>query len=93
MSLNLVFAVLLGFGFDGSAQAQEAAAQPAEPVPAAPAPVAEQGGSEEPVAPVIKRYREREADGTQAINRFDEKNLVQKSLYKLNGEQLEVDPD
>ena len=34
----------------------------------------------------------KEAEGTQALNRF-EADTIHKSQYKLNGEQLEVDPD
>ena len=36
--------------------------------------------------------REREADGTQAPNRFDQ-DLIIKSRYELNGQSLEVDTD
>ncbi len=36
--------------------------------------------------------REREADGTQAPNRF-EQDLIIKSRYELNGQALEVDTD
>jgi hypothetical protein len=36
--------------------------------------------------------REKEAEGTQAPNRFNSDNSI-KSKYELNGEVLEVDPD
>lgn len=36
--------------------------------------------------------REKEAEGTQALNRFDA-DLILKSKYELNGQSLEVDPD
>ena len=36
--------------------------------------------------------REREAEGTQAPNRFDQ-DLIIKSRYELNGQSLEVDTD
>lgn len=39
-----------------------------------------------------KRTSEKEAEGTQAPNRF-EANTVIKSKYQVNGEPLEVDPD
>ncbi|MCM2278801.1 MAG: hypothetical protein NDJ89_12065 [Oligoflexia bacterium] len=39
-----------------------------------------------------KRSREKEAEGTEALDRF-EANTVIKSHYQLNGEPLEVDPD
>jgi len=40
-----------------------------------------------------RRVREKkEAEGTQALNRF-EADTIHKSKYQLNGEQLEVDPD
>lgn len=39
-----------------------------------------------------KRIREKEAEGTEALNRFEADTVI-KSKYKLNGEPLEVDPD
>lgn len=36
--------------------------------------------------------REKEAEGTQAPNRFDA-DLILKSKYEINGQALEVDPD
>ena len=39
-----------------------------------------------------KRTREKDADGTEAPDRFEADTVI-KSQYKLNGEQLEVDPD
>lgn len=38
------------------------------------------------------RAREKEAEGTQARNRFEEDPVI-KSRYQLGGESLEVDPD
>ena len=42
--------------------------------------------------PKGKRPSVREAEGTEAYDRF-EANTVIKSRYQLNGESLEVDPD
>ena len=39
-----------------------------------------------------RKPREREAEGTQAPNRFDQ-DLIIKSRYELNGQSLEVDTD
>ena len=39
-----------------------------------------------------KRVREKEAEGTQAPNRFEADTVI-KSKYELNGQSLEVDPD
>jgi len=38
------------------------------------------------------RAREKDADGTEAPNRFQADTVI-KSQYKLNGQPLEVDPD
>ncbi|MEK6577593.1 MAG: hypothetical protein AABZ55_00055 [Bdellovibrionota bacterium] len=56
--------------------------------------------SEVPVVPIEskskalkgKRYREKEAEGTEAPDRFEADTII-KSRYRHNGEQLEVDPD
>jgi len=39
-----------------------------------------------------KRTRDREAEGTEAPDRFEADTVI-KSQYQLNGEYLEVDPD
>jgi hypothetical protein len=39
-----------------------------------------------------KRTREKDADGTEAPDRFEADTVI-KSQYKLNGQPLEVDPD
>jgi hypothetical protein len=39
-----------------------------------------------------KRTREKDADGSQAPDRFQADTVI-KSQYKLNGQPLEVDPD
>jgi hypothetical protein len=39
-----------------------------------------------------KRVREKEAEGTEAADRFEAHTVI-KSKYSLNGESLEVDPD
>jgi hypothetical protein len=39
-----------------------------------------------------RRIREKEAEGTQAPNRFEADTVI-KSKYELNGQPLEVDPD
>ncbi len=39
-----------------------------------------------------KRVREKEAEGTEAPDRFKADTVI-KSQYKLHGEPLEVDPD
>lgn len=56
-------------------------------------------GDDEAPAPVRKtklkggkRTREKDADGTEAPNRFQADTVI-KSQYKLNGQPLEVDPD
>jgi hypothetical protein len=54
---------------------------------AAPAPRARKSRSSKGKGP-----REKEADGTEARNRF-KADPVLKSRYQLNGEPLEVDPD
>ncbi len=40
----------------------------------------------------VKRVREKEADGSQAPNRFTGDPVI-RSRYQLNGQSLEVDPD
>jgi hypothetical protein len=40
----------------------------------------------------VKRTREKEAEGTEARDRFKADTVI-KSKYKLDGEPLEVDPD
>jgi hypothetical protein len=39
-----------------------------------------------------KKIREKEAEGSQAPNRFEADTII-KSQYRLDGEPLEVDPD
>jgi hypothetical protein len=55
--------------------------------PAAEAPKVSHSKSTRKVSP-----GEKETDGTTAANRFEADTVI-KSQYKLNGEQLEVDPD
>ena len=43
-------------------------------------------------SPRKRRYREREAEGTQALGRFRAETVIE-SHYRLNGRPLEVDPD
>lgn len=55
------------------------------------------GEEPEPTPPVSKKAkgrvpREKEAEGTQAPNRFESDNII-KSKYELNGQALEVDTD
>ena len=72
---------------------------PATSTPAA-APDTEAGGGDgEDAPPVVKQTRkvrrggrEKEAEGTQAPNRFQADTVI-KSQYKLDGQLLEVDPD
>jgi hypothetical protein len=64
---------------------------PSEPNPAptsdsTAAPVAK------PRSKVRRGAREKEAEGTQAPNRFEADTVI-KSQYKLDGQPLEVDPD
>lgn len=40
----------------------------------------------------VNKGENKETDGTTAANRFQAETVI-KSQYKLNGEQLEVDPD
>ncbi len=42
--------------------------------------------------PRTARTREKEAEGSQAPNRFEADSVI-KSRYQLDGEPLEVDPD
>ncbi len=62
---------------------QLALADPAPEVSSQPARVAQSRG---------KRIREKEAEGSQAPNRFEGDPVI-KSKYELNGQPLEVDPD
>src|SRR4051794_24719745 len=82
---------------DASAPAAAAPATDAASAPAASS--AEAGGDGDESAPVVKKPRkgrrggrEKEAEGTQAPNRFEADTVI-KSQYKLDGQLLEVDPD
>lgn len=94
----LGFAGLAGFAL-GIVFAAQALAEPAadsapaagEPAgDAAPAPA--DAPESAPVTSKGKRIREKEAEGSQAPNRFDGDPVI-KSKYELNGQPLEVDPD
>lgn len=64
-------------------------AQDAEPTPS----VSESPAPSEPQKkPKGRVAREKEAEGTQAPNRFDA-DIIFKSKYELNGKPLEVDTD
>ncbi len=69
----------------------------ATPVPAHQAEGAAQISSEEssvkkPRKSKVRAPREKEAEGTQAPNRFDQ-DVIFKSKYELDGKSLEVDTD
>jgi hypothetical protein len=76
---------------------QSTPATPATPaIPAAPAATDAEESAAAPVIPSAKPKRrgprEKEAEGTQAPNRFQADTVI-KSQYKLDGQSLEVDPD
>ncbi|MGZ3698992.1 MAG: hypothetical protein ACXWP5_12740 [Bdellovibrionota bacterium] len=62
------------------------------PVPAAAPSVAAQAPKAEQRSKKGKNTREKEAEGTEAPNRFKTDTVI-KSQYQLNGQSLEVDPD
>ncbi len=69
---------------------------PAGGEPAAAAEAQEEDSDEGDVPVVaerkVKRVREKEADGSQAPNRFSGDPVI-RSRYKVNSQALEVDPD
>jgi hypothetical protein len=69
---------------------------PAPPQPQQPTPAPSAPGAGPATAPRKaqggKRAGEKEAEGTQAPNRFQADTVI-KSQYKLDGQPLEVDPD
>jgi hypothetical protein len=71
-----------------SARAQEGAATPA--VAPSETPSADSDSSKKTGGG--KRTREKEAEGTEARDRFKADTVI-KSKYKLDGQPLEVDPD
>jgi hypothetical protein len=88
---GLTVAGLLATGSAGAAdEADSGTASPAPASQASPDPNAvtkaktSSGGA--------KRSREKEAEGTEARDRFKADTVI-KSKYKLDGEPLEVDPD
>lgn len=91
--LTLVFVVL-------DARAEEVAnPAPIEPVAAPKDSSLREAAEAEEDAPSsarkkgrVKRFREKEAEGTQAPNRFEADTVI-KSQYQLDGQPLEVDPD
>lgn len=69
------------------------------PPPAVTAPTAPNvSASDSTVVPKTKkktkapRFEQKENEGTQAKNRFEADSIL-KSEYRINGQQLEVDPD
>ena len=70
------------------------AASGAEPVEAAADEGSDGGDSDAPVPAErkVRRVREKEADGSQAPNRFSGDPVI-RSRYKVNSQALEVDPD
>ena len=95
-------------GDAGRAWAEDAAPAPAAevaPTPGDASTSADAGASDAPVSSETgrrsssgskstkgKRYREKEAEGSEAPDRF-EANTVIKSRYTVDGKALEVDPD
>lgn len=73
------------------AQAQAQAPAPA-PVVTPQAPGAQKPARSRASKIQSKRPREKEAEGTEAADRFEADTVI-KSKYRLNGESLEVDPD
>jgi hypothetical protein len=88
LALGTVLASLAGVSSSGAqAQTTEASAPVAEPSPGVNPEVqvkTSSGGA--------KRTREKEAEGTEARDRFKADTVI-KSKYKLDGQPLEVDPD
>ncbi len=81
----------------GSSLAEETPVAAPPPAPTAPSDPSAAGPSQGGGVPSNKKAkkplrREKEAEGNKAPNRF-EADTVLKSRYKLNGKQLEVDPD
>ena len=75
--------------------AAPAAPQTAVETPSEPNPAPTSDSAAPPVAKprrVRRGAREKEAEGTQAPNRFEADTVI-KSQYKLDGQPLEVDPD
>lgn len=100
-------ALIFCFGFHfagGGAFAENLATSPATPVEVAPGAEAVAAAAAKPAKPKVstqlkktqskggKRTREKDADGTEAPNRFQADTVI-KSQYKLNGQSLEVDTD
>ncbi len=88
LALGTVLASWAGFAsYSVQAQSTQAAAPVAEPSPGVSPEVqvkTSSGGA--------KRTREKEAEGTEARDRFKADTVI-KSKYKLDGQPLEVDPD
>jgi len=68
-------------------QTQTQGSQPKQDESAAP------NKSEQPKKPRGRVAREKEAEGTEAPNRFNNTDIIIKSQYELNGQPLEVDTD
>ncbi len=102
-SFGFALSCVIHLGWSPSVRAEEPgtpyapAAAPAPAVtPGTPAP-STAGPSDSAKVPSSKKAnkpvrREKEAEGNKALNRF-EADTVLKSQYKLNGKQLEIDPD
>ncbi len=99
----LAMGVIWSFCLVKATFAQEAATPVAPETPTAQAPAPsepdsspENSGAPAPKAAVKKRSRqgtrEKEAEGTEAPNRFEGDNVI-KSQYQRGGQPLEVDPD
>lgn len=91
---------LLCMHFGWVAFAQDTQPPPAQPPPAQPPPAEETvvnvpappEASPVPRQPVKRMNREKEAEGSEAKNRFTSDPVV-KSQYRVGGQALEVDPD
>jgi hypothetical protein len=96
--LTFLFSLSVAVADDTSAPATPAAPAVESAPAATPAAPAASSGDEEEAAPapkpkkVRRGVREKEAEGTQAPNRFEADTVI-KSQYKLDGQPLEVDPD
>ncbi|HLE00430.1 MAG TPA: hypothetical protein VJB59_09225 [Bdellovibrionota bacterium] len=84
--LNLSCTALVAHAADPVAPAAPPQAQPAKPDSETRTPKKTKKPGK------AKRTRDREAEGTEAPDRFEADTVI-KSQYQLNGEYLEVDPD
>lgn len=87
------FMTLISFvGFGLSASAQDALSPQTGPSPHSISAASEESGTQLVRKSKGKIPREKEAEGTQAPNRFGA-DIIIKSRYELNGQPLEVDTD